>query len=166
VTGAHAWRGRRGVVLLGPTEHRVALYLVDRTRPGRVAIRTAELARSLNLERSEAYRITARLRVLGLFGIRNDRGGTLGGRWYWRTAIEHDGAGLDGPRHRRAWARLLGVARARARRVADHLRRAAPAALGAPATRPPVGPPPAAAATFRAMFAAGGGGDLLRQWKA
>jgi hypothetical protein len=100
-------------VILGPTEHRVARYLADLTRAGRVTLRTVELAERLGLERSEAYRITARLRVLGLFGIENDRGGSRAGRRFWRTAIEHDGQVLDAVRHRAAWARIVAWARAR-----------------------------------------------------
>jgi len=107
------WGGRRGHVILGPTEARVARYLEAATRHGRVTIRTLELARHLRLERSEAYRITRRLRVLGLFGVENDQGGTKGGRRYWRTPIEHDGAELDAGRHRSAWARVVAYLRAR-----------------------------------------------------
>jgi len=128
-TGHHAcrrvrattWHGRRGTVLLGPTEHRVARWLADMTRAGRVTIRTVDLARELRVERSEAYRITRRLRILGLFGIENDQGGTQGGRRYWRTSIEHDGGGLDPVRHHTAWARVLGWARARRDRLTARL---------------------------------------------
>lgn len=100
-------------MILGPTEHRVARYLADLTRAGRVTLRTVELASRLGLERSEAYRITSRLRVLGLFGVQNDRGGSRGGRRWWRTAIEHDGQVLDAVRHRTAWARVVSWAMAR-----------------------------------------------------
>jgi hypothetical protein len=160
--GAVRWRGRRGVVLLGPTEDRVGRYLVERTKYGRVAIRTVELAERLGLERSEAYRITARLRVLGLFGVRNDQGGTLGGRWYWRTAVVREAAGLDPARHRRAWSRVLSAARARAARVAALIRRGGVATTTP--TRPPVIPRPAAA-SFRDAFIAAGGGPLLDAWE-
>jgi hypothetical protein len=108
-------------VLLGPTEHRVARWLADRTHHGRITIRTVELANALRLERSEAYRITARLRILGLFGVENDRGGTKGGRRYWRTSIAHDGAELDCQRHREAWARIVAWARGRRDRIAAKL---------------------------------------------
>jgi DNA-binding IclR family transcriptional regulator len=104
-------------VKLGPTEHRVAAYLADATRHGWIRIRTAELAERLGLERSEAYRVLARLRVLGLFGIQDDRGGARGGRMVWRTPTVHDGPGLDPVRHRLAWARIRGWARARVGRV-------------------------------------------------
>jgi len=132
-----------------------------------VAIRTVELARALRLERSEAYRITARLRVLGLFGIQNDQGGTRGGRLYWRTSILHDGAELDGTRHRDAWARVLGWARARATRLAHHLR--PPDRAPEPDRRPTAGaqtPLHAPAVTFEQMFRDAGGGGLLDAWRA
>lgn len=117
---ATTWHGRRGSVLLGPTENRIARFLTAMTANGRVTIRTVDLIKATGLERSEAYRITARLRILGLFGVENDRGGTRGGRRYWRTAIEHDGAGLDPARHRAAWSRI--VSWTRARRAHLHLR--------------------------------------------
>lgn len=160
------WRGRRGTVILGPTEDRVARYLEDATRNGRIRIRTLELASRLGLERSEAYRVTRRLRVLGLFGIENDRSGAAGGRAYWRTAIEHDGAELDRIRHRDAWARVVGWSRsARARafgRLAFIRRRAGTATAVPPAGVPhrPAGP------SFRDLFAAApGGAALLTEWK-
>jgi len=112
------WNGRKGAVILGPTEHRVARWLADVSRHGRVTIRTTHLAAVLGLERSEAYRITRRLRILGLFGIENDQGGTRGGRRYWRTVLEHDGAELDHARHREAWSRIMGWARAKRARIA------------------------------------------------
>lgn len=115
------WHGRRGPVLLGPTEHRVARALADLCRAGRVTIRMADLAPAVRVERSELYRITRRLRVLGLFGIENDRGGARGGRRIWRTAIEHDGATLDANRHRVAWSRLVAWSRARRARVSTRL---------------------------------------------
>lgn len=111
------WHGRKGSVILGPTEARVARYLEGATRHGRVTIRTVDLASQLQLERSEAYRITRRLRILGLFGIENDKGGTKGGRRYWRTAVQHDGAELDDARHRGAWARVVAWARVRRYRI-------------------------------------------------
>lgn len=110
--------GRRGVVILGPTEAKVAAYLTRATMHGRVTIRTVDLGARLGLERSEIYRITRRLRILGLFGIENDRGGTLGGRRYWRTAIPHDGAELPAEAHRAAWARVTSAARAIAGAIA------------------------------------------------
>jgi hypothetical protein len=121
VTGATTWHGRRGPVVLGPTEHRVARWLADMTRHGRATIRTVDLARDCRVERSEAYRITRRLRVLGLFGIENDRAGTRGGRRYWRTPIQHDAADLDPQRHRAAWARLVGWAQAKRGRLGVRL---------------------------------------------
>ena len=173
---AFTWRGRRGSVLLGPTEDRVARYLADATRHGRVTIRTVELGERLSVERSEIYRVTARLRVLGLFGIEDDQGGTRGGRRYWRTG-PHDRAGhagLDALRHRVAWSRIVAWARAR--------RGAAVARLGDLHTpRPIVAPVPlrvgseapadrlaspgrTAGASFRQMFEAAGGGPLLEAW--
>jgi hypothetical protein len=118
-------------VILGPTEHRVARWLADMTRHGLVTIRTVDLAEATHVERSEAYRITARLRILGLFGIENDRGGNHGGRKIWRTAVEHDAAELDAVRHREAWARVVAWARARRDRISDRL-----AAIRANHTRP------------------------------
>ena len=116
-TATATWHGRRGAVILGPTETRVARYLDDATKRGRVTIRTVELAARLQLERSEAYRITRRLRILGLFGIENDKGGTRGGRRYWRTAISRDGAALDDRRQRAAWGRIVAWARSRRYRL-------------------------------------------------
>lgn len=95
-------------MLLGPTEARIARYLDHATKHGRVTIRTVDLAAATQLERSEAYRITRRLRELGLFGVENDRGATKGGRRYWRTPIEHDGQMLDAVRHRAAWSSVPG----------------------------------------------------------
>jgi hypothetical protein len=103
------------------------------TRSGRITIRTVDLAAATHVERSEAYRITARLRILGLFGVENDRGGTRGGRRYWRTATEHDGAALDARRHRDAWARLVAWARTHRERVRARL---------ASLTSDRIGPPP------------------------
>lgn len=168
------WHGRRGSVILGPTEDRVARFLDHATRSGRVTIRTVELAERLRLERSEAYRITRRLRTLGLFGIENDRGGTKGGRRYWRTAIEHDGVLLDAVRHRTAWARV--VAYLRARRSAAHrnlarLRqrqhgRTVPAAgLPTPATSTGVPSPlDVAGGTVASWLRRYGAGALLDEW--
>lgn len=108
------WHGREGSVILGPTEDRVARYLDSMTRHGRVTLRTVELAERLGLERSEAYRITRRLRVLGLFGIENDRGGAHGGRRIWRTGVVGSAPHrLDPVRHRIAWARVVSYLRAR-----------------------------------------------------
>jgi hypothetical protein len=157
------WQGRRGSVLLGPTEHRVAVYLADLTSRGRVVVRTVDLMARLHLERSEAYRVTARLRVLGVFGIRNDQGGTLGGRWYWRTAIKHDGARLDPARHRVAWARVLGGARARRARIIELLA-SATIPQTPPGPRWPDASPHPAGASFRDRFAAAGGSSLLASW--
>lgn len=121
MTGARTWHGRRGPVILGPTEHRVARWLADRTRSGRVTLRMVDVAAGTRVERSEAYRITARLRILGLFGIENDRAGTKGGRRFWRTAIAHDGATLDETRHREAWSRIVAWARSRGEHWAARL---------------------------------------------
>lgn len=159
-------------MLLGPTEDRVARYLADRVSNGRVTIRTVDLVAALRLERSEAYRITARLRMLGLFGIENDQGGTNGGRRYWRTPTAHDGARLDATRHRVAWSRILAWARARrevtAARLAGirhHQRQdrpaRTPAALATPAA---AAPPTVAGVTFRDMFRRAGGSGLLAEW--
>lgn len=108
-------------MLLGPTEARIARYLEHATRRGRVTLRTVDLAAATQLERSEAYRITRRLRELGLFGVENDRGATKGGRRYWRTPVEHDGQMLDGARHRAAWGRIVGWARTRRDLLHDRL---------------------------------------------
>jgi hypothetical protein len=109
-------------------------YLDHLTRNGRVTIRSLDLATRTRVERSEIYRITRRLRTLGLVGIENDRSGQLGGRRYWRTAVEHDGAELDRTRHRDAWARVVGWSRHHAARAAE-LTHAARAAITY-ATRP------------------------------
>lgn len=121
-------------MILGPTEHKVARYLADLTRTGRVTLRTVELAQRLGLERSEAYRITSRLRVLGLFGVQNDRGGSRGGRRWWRTAIEHDGQVLDSVRHRTAWARVVSWAMARRSALTARLAALRSSAAGARAS--------------------------------
>lgn len=174
MTGAVTWRGRRGAVLLGPTEDRVARYLADMTRRGRVTIRTTVLVEQLSLERSEAYRITARLRVLGLFGIENDQGGTRAGRRYWRTGIEHDGARLDAARHRAAWSRILAWARARRATVAARVGELhTPGSIASPVRRGIRSEAPAvldlgrasAGASFRDLFASSpGGAQLLESW--
>jgi hypothetical protein len=167
------WHGRRGPVILGPTEHRVAAWLRDRTRFGRVTIATMDLARELRLERSEAYRITARLRVLGLFGVENDQGGARGGRRWWRTAIEHDGSasGLDPVRHRQAWARIVAWARARKTRLSARfatLHTARPSGShtgGAPTSAPDeLHGPPGAGVTFAESMRRAGLGALMDAW--
>lgn len=132
----HVWHGRAGSVALGPTQHRVARYLDELTRHGRIVVRTSDLAERLGLERSEAYRILARLRVLGLFGVSNDRGGHAGGRVVWRTATRHDGTQLDPVKHRLAFARVRGAAAAVKARVLNHTRRQSPAPADHPAPRP------------------------------
>lgn len=161
---ASVWHGRRGSVLLGPTEHRVARYLDHMTRSGRVRLRTVDLAARLGLERSEAYRVTRSLRVLGLFGIENDRSGQAGGRWYWRTAIEHDGAELDRTRHRDAWARVKGWMAARRReafrRLEDLRRERLSGVSVAAATARPV--PPQGGPSFRELV----GWAPPPEWKA
>lgn len=156
----------------------MARYLDHMTRSGRVTLRSLELAGVLRLERSELYRITRRLRVLGLFGIENDRGGTRGGRRYWRTAIEHDGAELDQGRHRAAWARIVAGTRATLSLAAERAYHAARSAitrgvgagdtLRAPdpaeheAIPPSLNAPPGA--TFGQRLRAAGMGGLLDQW--
>ena len=112
------WRGQYGAVLLGPTEHRVATYLEAATRDGLVTLRTTAIASRLKLSRSEAYRILATLRRLGLFGVSSDQGGTTGGRRIWRTSRMRDGSSIDPRRHRAAWARVTGWLQARAHRLA------------------------------------------------
>ena len=111
--------------MLGPTEDRIALFLERATRNGRVTLRSAELVERLGVARSELYRVTRRLRILGLFGIEDDRGGTRAGRRYWRTAVEHDGPGLDPVKHRTAWARVVAYVRTIAGRAAPVPRPAA-----------------------------------------
>jgi hypothetical protein len=171
VTGSTTWRGRRGAVILGPTEDRVARYLDHATRQGRVTLRTLDLATRLQVERSEIYRITARLRVLGLFGIENDRGGTRGGRRYWRTAIEHDGARLDAKRHRAAWSRVLAWSRARRARLVARIRALHTAPAGPDTPRPsPTAPdavpsPASGAGTFAERMRAAGLGALMDSWR-
>lgn len=168
------WHGRRGPVLLGPTEARIARYLEHMTRRGRVAIRTVDLAAATQLERSEAYRITARLRVLGLFGIENDRGGTKGGRRYWRTPIEHDSPGLDATLHRVAWSRLVAWARVRRRSISARLatirqssgQAARALAAGATAGSAPLPPGMAEpAGTFAERMRRYGLGELMDSWR-
>lgn len=178
---AVTWHGRRGPVLLGPTEHRVARYLADLTRVGRVTIRTVDLVSDLRIERSEVYRITARLRVLGLFGIENDRGGTKGGRRYWRTAIAHDHSELDAERHRAAWARIVAWARAKRERSAArlsalrHHTRPEPVTTARALTGQPFGqrrvpvepagdPPGSGGLTFAQRMRAAGLGELMDGW--
>jgi hypothetical protein len=153
VTGATTWHGRRGPVILGPTEHRVARWLADMTRAGRVTIRTVDLARATRVERSEAYRITRRLRILGLFGIENDQGGTRGGRRYWRTSIEHDAAELDAARHRQAWARLVAWARSQRGRLSARLAALRPHDMRAGSYRPGPSRPPTARASVEVAAA-------------
>lgn len=151
LTGPRPWMGRRGPVILGPTEDRVARWLERMTRHGWVTIPTSRLIAELALERSEAYRITRQLRTLGLFGIRNDQGGTRGGRMVWRTPNVDDAAdGLDASRHRVAWARVVaarGSLLAARAQVATLAKRVFPARY-AP-TDGAVGPLTAPSVTFR-----------------
>lgn len=169
---AHTWHGRSGAVILGPTEARVARYLHHATRHGRVTLRTMDLAAALGLERSEAYRITRRLRILGLFGIENDKGGTKGGRRFWRTPTEHAGAKLDDARHRSAWGRVVAWARAlTARARARLLIRQDGAAKGARVgLSTPVGSTDARAldgptgVNFADMMRSAGLGPLMDEW--
>jgi hypothetical protein len=164
----NVWHGQHGAVILGPTEARVARYLDDLTRHGLVTVRTAELADRLRLERSEAYRVLARMRALGLFGIEDDRSGSRGGRRVWRTGRPRAESGLDAGRHRIAWSRVVAWSRARrARLVAHHLRRTAPAhpGSGSPATSAAgVSPAPAAGGSFADMLRQYGAGGLLDAW--
>lgn len=157
------WDGRRGRVTLGPTETRVAVVLDDLTRHGRITLRTTELARRCRIHVHEAYRITRRLRVLGLFGVENDQGGRLGGRRYWRTRIAHDGAQLDAARHREAVRRLIGWARYRRDQLTaaiDHLRvrDGQRASSGRPVFPPSAGP------SFAESMRAAGLGQLMDAW--
>jgi hypothetical protein len=174
MTDATTWHGRRGSVVLGPTENRVARWLESMTRHGRVTIRTSELASATHVQRSEAYRITARLRVLGLFGIENDRGGGNHGRRYWRTAIEHDGAALPPVAHRQAWSRIVAWARSRRERTrtrlaalrANHTRAGVDRLhAGDPAPTPPGGRHlPSGGVTFAGQLRRFGAGALLDGW--
>lgn len=135
MTRAHSWHGRRGTVILGPTEHRVARYLADLCRGGLVTLPMATLIEATHVERSEAYRITRRLRILGLFGIQDDQGGSRGGRKIWRTAIEHNASQLDEVRHREAWSRVVAWARARSSRARARLAAIRSTTYGATARR-------------------------------
>lgn len=175
MTNATTWHGRRGAVLLGPTENRVARWLADMTAHGRITLRTVDLMLATHVERSEAYRITARLRILGLFGVENDRAGTNGGRRYWRTVVHHDGPGLDPVRHRMAWSRITAWAKARRDRVAarlaeirgDHTRqddRSGTINLPTPAGAARECPPPAGG-TFAESMRRAGLGRLMDQWR-
>lgn len=121
MTDAITWHGRRGAVILGPTENRVARWLLGMTKAGRVTIRSVDAIAATHVERSEWYRITARLRTLGLFGIENDRGGNHGGRRFWRTGIETAAHELDARKHREAWARVVAWAKARRDRIRSSL---------------------------------------------
>jgi len=158
-------------VLLGPTQDRVARHLAERTRYGRVVVHMPTLATTLGLERSEAYRITARLRVLGLFGIEDDQGGTVGGRRVWRTAIAHDGPRLDPARHRETWRRILGWARHRSERVAARLAALRPTTSGeAGLVRRSLGSlpasgPPGAGSEFGDAMRRHGLGSLIDSWR-
>lgn len=122
-------------------------------------MRTVDVAAATHVERSEAYRILARLRVLGLFGIENDRGGTRGGRRFWRTATEIDGAALHAARHREAWARITAWARARRDRLRDALHHTR--AGGLPPPRALVGPESVDADGLHRNRVAGSGPTLL-----
>jgi hypothetical protein len=169
LTGA-TWHGRAGAVELGPTEARVARYLVSITGHGWAHVRTMDIAERLQLERSEAYRIMARLRTLGLFGVSSDRGGHGHGRRVWRTAIRHDGVRLDTTRHRAAIARIRGSAR-RARLAGRGRLAIIRAAVPGSAARPHGGPgvaasPPAAPGpTFAERMRAAGLGRLMDEWR-
>lgn len=170
MTATATWHGRRGSVILGPTEARVARFLDHATRSGRVTIRTVDLAARLQLERSEAYRITRRLRILGLFGIENDKAGTKGGRRYWRTATEHDGQELDETRHRNAWARVVSWAKARRARLHARLADLRQSRDAAGPKRPiaahaePSLPGGGSASPFAAAMRQAGLGPLMDEW--
>lgn len=129
------WNGTAGAVILGPTQHRVAQHLVRATKYGRVTLSSPQLAAELRMGRSDFYRITRQLRILGLFGIENDQGGAKGGRRYWRTA-RRDGRELPATRHRAAWARVTGWLKARAKALQALGR----AIAGAPAGKGPHDP--------------------------
>lgn len=116
------WRGRYGWIALGPTEDRVARYLDDATRHGRITRTTARIQDDLGLGRSEAFRILRTLRTLGLFGVENDQGGTRGGRRIWRIDRPGEGATLDAGRHRQAWARVVAYLAERKARALARLR--------------------------------------------
>jgi hypothetical protein len=165
MTAAHVWRGQHGTVALGDTQHRVALYLDHATRHGWVQLTTAAIAERLNLERSEAYRITSRLRALGLFGVTNDRGGHEGGRRWWRTPTAGVPGRLDAVRHRLAWARVVAGTRARARARLEHYRRSAPVppAGADPTTRADA--TPIGSGSFADLMRAAGLGRLMDEWK-
>lgn len=168
MTHAHTWTGRRGPVVLGSTEHRVALGLDHLTRHGAVRIRTVDLMERFQLERSEAYRITRRLRILGLFGIRNDPSGSAGGRLWWRTAAAHDGAELDPDRHLEAVRRIRGWARTAAATMAAWLEwiRAARVltAHAAADAAPEVSPPPREPFPLRRLMLELAP-ELAREWR-
>lgn len=115
------WRGRFGWILLGPTEHRVARYLDAATQYGRVTLPMTRIQADCHLGRSEAYRILRRLRILGLFGVENDQGGSLGGRRIWRIG-RPDGQTLDALLHRQAWARITAWMRAKRAAVLARIR--------------------------------------------
>ena len=171
-SSAYTWHGRRGAVLLGPTEHRVATFLEAMTRHGRITIRTADLVDRLHVERSEAYRITARLRVLGLFGIANDRSGARGGRLIWRTTTARaERRGLDSHRHHVAWARIVAWSRARRAHALSGLaalRQSRIAARPVPAARSAHGPdvvtPGTSGPSFRELMAGAGLSPALVEW--
>ena len=129
------WHGARGAQLLGPTEDRVARWLAVKTKHGRARIRSVDAIAALRLERSEWYRVTRRLRILGLFGIADDRAGARGGRLVWRTSSD-TGVRLDAGRKRAAIARMRGQVHAAARRLGRFLasgRTGAVPATGRPA---------------------------------
>lgn len=173
MTGAHVWTGRRGPVVLGPTQHRMALWMDAATRRGQVTLRMSAVAAALGLERSEAYRIARRLRVLGLFGVANDPSGHGGGRRWWRTPTPHDGQELDPVRHHVAWARMIGWARRRGALATDRLRALRQRVAGLDTPRPSPGAddgplpstPPAPGRTFAELMRAAGLGPLMDEWK-
>jgi hypothetical protein len=152
------WVGRRGPILLGPTQDRVARYLDRATSHGGVRIPTARIQAACRIERSEAYRITRQLRVLGLFGVRDDQGGARGGRYWWRTSVPHDTRGLDDQRHVVAWRRIRGWWRSREDRVTARL-----AQLRLALTFTPAGPRPAAAGGARSVAGGPTFADRIRR---
>lgn len=140
-------------MILGPTQHRTALWLERATRHGRVTLRMLRIAAELGLERSEAYRITRRLRMLGLFGVEDDRGRTHGGRRWWRTRSRRPGAwAFDPGSHRRAWARIVASSRRIVLELAGRDPMAHPLCRVCGERRPPEHDHPAPAKTAGASF--------------
>jgi hypothetical protein len=167
LTGS-TWYGRAGAVELGPTEARVARYLASITGHGWAHVRTMDIAARLGLERSEAFRIIARLRTLGLFGVSSDRGGHGQGRRVWRTPTRHDGVRLDAGRHRAAIARIRGSARRatlRARARLTTIRVAASGGAARPNGPGVIAPHVTPGPTFADRMRLAGLGRLMDEWR-